>query len=536
MLSFTNRAITPQTLLANTNELVKFTPNEQTNNTLTITQDGKIQVTTRQVIPSQAYEVMSRLGLRLNNPENHDAFAQEKMILIWHCTQLLPYLLERLEHLQAMPKDNLLEYHDLSVRFQGFYQLCNNLSLQIAALNQLINDAEMPQKKNWSIQFKFVQNQLNTDMEKLLASAREFITLITQSRKRLLSAQAQVFDFQMAPQPHLTITTRQMPLNYEIGSLFLANKSFKVEAHFETYRSTWDTPTRFPFSGKICIDISEAGQKLHTSLNLYPSRSYGVVPQAKASNDVRFPQDCATGYLNDLYERSPYGTIPLEPVVLCASFTHLCEHVKTNEMLPFMVTLLDIAQAQNILNVTVYAPYNYSAILGGLGFKPTTEDKAHPTKAEIIEIINTCMDQGSTLPLLAESLNRSTQDGDPILRPFCLDLGLLEYRPVYLTSQRKKTSYAELIGKGVLNRKAYPKGIIPEVHQIPLSISDPQALFMLRQREITGKTTKPTVFYGMESVDYKRLDKDESLKEVAYADPVRALESQFSKMLTLKRK
>ncbi len=536
MLNFAKRQVDVNTLLENTNALVGFTPNRPTNNTLLLNEKGQILVTTREVTDSVFYEMFTRLSL--SPLEKEDSFAQEKMILIWHFSQLLPYLEQRLTTLRDMPKNNLVEYYGYAMHLHGFYQLCNNLILQLDSFNQLMAERENPQKQFWSKQFLWLQQYLSQDLAKAINTAKLFVGQIAHERRRqLTNDEPELTAHTFGPFIHLVANLRSVPIRYAMGQMMFEGHQYRINAHFESFRSAWKSPTRFPFSGKLCINVSEGQIPFHTSLKVYPSWTYGETPEPKPSIAVDFPTDCAHNVLKALYEEKGEGAIALTPVTLRANFSPLCAHTKSYELLPYFVTLVDIAKSQRFSEITVFAPYNYSAVMYAFGFYIANNDKLSPTVHEQMDVVNTCLEQGKKVALMRHEFNRFTagENPDPILRPFCLDMSDIESRPVYLTKFKRKTTYSALLAESqIIDRHVYPKGVFPEVLQIPLSMSGSIPSF-LKQRELTGRATIPAVNVAIKKVDYLALGKNNALADYAYADPEAAQQSGHKKMLTSNR-
>ncbi|MGD9591095.1 MAG: hypothetical protein AB7V32_01075 [Candidatus Berkiella sp.] len=537
MLSFANNVDT-QTLLDNCNSLTKFTPYKESNNSLSVLKDGKIVVSTREITPGEFIALFNRLSLEQPEAfkdERNNAFAQEKMILIWHCSQLLVYLEKRLSQLNSAPKDNLLNYYDAAMNLQGFQQLCHQLFSKLQQLNQLMTDAENPHKKYWSTQFSLSQEILSKDLDDILKLSKRFISNIHDQRVNTLGVQEQGmainvgrFNIDFAP------TTRTVPKKFQVGSVNFAGFVLQVQAHFETYRDTWFSPAQYPFSGRIRVKLGHGLHNLHATMVLYAGRTYGADTELTQTSD-NWSQDCPTTLLNNAYKKNPAGQVLLVPVVLRASFVEICEHVQPIEILPYLTTLVDIAICQHITEIAVLAPYNYSAVMRAFGFYHEKEDEHLPNCEQQMRIINSCFERRENIPFLDQEINRRTEDNKPILRSFHLSLLNISTRPVYLCRDGKKTTYEALLGKnGVIDRQTYPNGIIPEFHQIPLTFT--QHISKLRARELTGRLNKPGINYGMSTVNYKRLDEDKSLREVAFCDLETAQSSQYTRMLTITRK
>jgi hypothetical protein len=185
--------------------------------------------------------------------------------------------------------------------------------------------------------------------------------------------------------------------------------------------------------------------------------------------------------------------------------------------------------------VTVYAPYNQSAIMYALGFYPLPTDKMNPNFEQQKNTVENAYIAGIDVPYLNENLNRRTDTNNPLLRPFCFNTHLLATRPVYATEARIKTTYAKLLSDSSISRYDHgTEGILSEVLQIPLKFTG--ALFALRERETTGRLRKPSVSVDVCSVDYQALEKNAELQNYAFSDTAASVQAQYKKMLTHRKK
>jgi hypothetical protein len=530
MLNFVNNSIDVQTLLSNATELAKFTPNSPTYNALKITAGGKIQVITKETEIDELSESLQRLSL---SDEKMDTFAQEKIILIWHFSQLLPYLQYRLAQLRNMPIDTLRQYHDNSMQLQGFYQLSNNLILQLATFNQLINPIENPRKKFWTLEFNLLQQYLSSDLEQIVTSAQQFMAQIIKQRKEKLTLDTpelqiqQIGPFMIAGQ-----ITRAMPIKYKLGEVKVGAQSYDVKAYFQTYRDTWQTLSKFQFTGKLNISISDAEGALHASLLAFPSWDREPLTEM-SQKELDSAKECTHNKVKTHYGTNPIGAVSFEPVTLRASFTNLCLHVTANAVLPYLITLVGIAKSNSISDVTVYAPYNYSAIMYAYGFYLAHGDVQNPTREEQKNVVEHSFAAGIETPILNTRLNRRDANNSPLLRPFCFSLHGLDTRSIYATEARVKTTFSKLLKESTVHEQD-KCGILPEVLQIPLTFTG--HFNSIREREMTGKLKKPAVIYAMNPVNYQALDNSEELQNYAFADTAASEKSQYKKMLLLKKK
>lgn len=529
MLNFANKSVNIQTLLSNATELAKFTPNGPDHNAIEVTEGANVRVYTKD--NDDFTDLLKVLTL---SDEKYDSFAQEKMILIWHFSQLIPYLQDRLAHIRSMPIDTLRQYHDNSMQFQGFHQLCKNLVLQLDTFNQLINQIENQSKQYWTFQFKLLQQYLSKDLDAVMTCAEQFISQIVEQRKTKLSVMTDELRLHQHGQLILfEAISRPMPRTYPLGTVRVGAQRYEVTAHFQTFRSTWQTPTKFQFTGKLNISLATVDAKVHASLLVHPS--WDKEPLCEISQtQLDQAKDCAHNRLMALYLNNPISAITFEPATLRASFVNLCTHVTGNQVLPYCVTLVSFAKSHNINEVTIYAPYNYSAIMYANGFYSLNKDTELPTKADQQSVIANAFASGQVTPILDRSLNRHAGVNNPLLRPFCFSLNNLESIPVYLTEDRVKTTYAELLNSSTLNEEEGYAGIFPEILQIPLKFTG--AHNSIREREISGKLKKPAVTFQMEQVNYQALDKDNELQNYALTDTQASLLSQNQKMLILKKK
>jgi hypothetical protein len=533
MLSFSNHAVPAETILSNSAKLARFTPDGLTNNALTIVNGDHIEVISRETSVEALSSDLDKLSLK---QERKDSFVQEKKILLWHFSKLLPYLTERLAQLRSMPVESLHQYHDNSMQLQGFYQLCRNLVLQLQTLNQLMTRLENPRKQYWSFEFNLLQASLSQDLARTVASAQNFLTQIADQRKEKLTVTAPRM-LRVGPFVLVAPIAPPIPLKFTLSRLKIANQHYKAKAHLQTFRNTWEMPTRFQFTGKLCIDVFQGETALCPTLDAYPSWDWDLKALTeKPKSKVDFPEDSAHNKLKAQYSKNPVGSIRFEPVVLRASFSHECQHASSGQVLPYFVTLINIAKSHKINDITVYAPYNYSAIMYACGLYVPYTDLQNPTLEEQGRIVEHSQVVGVEVPVMNERVNRYTtaEKKDPLLRPFCMDLSRLESRPVYLTDSNVVTTYAKLLTESTIVDKAHPEGVFPEVLQIPLQFKAPYS--SLRSREIAGKLTRPAICYGMQDVDYEALDRNDELQDFAFAAPSASPQGPSQKMLTLKRK
>lgn len=532
MLNFAPNQIKTNTLLRNSNELAKFTPAGPTNNAIQINAKGIIQVYTKESTIDELSDLLDSLAL---NSDKNTSFAQEKMILIWHFSQLLPYLKHRLDQLRSMPIDTLQQYHDNSMQLQGFYQLCRNSILQLAAFNQLISDLENPQKQYWTSHFNLLQQYLSKDLAKVVTSAQDFISQIISARKNKLTVNVDEIQFhQHGPIIQLVPATRAMPIKYPLGKVRIGEQRYEAKAYFQTYRNTWDKPEHFQFTGKMNISISNGEEEFHAFLLAFPSWD-DEKPTEKDQTELDAATNCAHNKLKTHYIANPTGAIKLEPVTLCASFVNMCPHVTSSKMLPYLVTLVNLAKSNNISDVILFAPYNYSAIMYAYGFYPRHSDKHSPTVDEQKQAVDSSHAIGIEVPFMNQRFNRQTAEGNtPILRAFCFDLSWINSRPVFLTDKNVITTYCTLLKESDSLNPSGNEPILPEILQIPLKFTG--AMFSLKKREMTGKFVRPAVTYGIRTVNYQTLDDNSQLPNYAFSDPVAAKKSFYQKMLTLNKK
>ncbi len=548
MLSFAKVTDT-KTLLANANTLRDFTPFAKTNNTLSVNAFGEIVLSTRPLLPSHAFNPLVKLNIV--SKEQQNSFAQEKMIILWHYSHMLTYLERRLAEISAIPKDSIQEYNEFSAAFQGFAQLCDSLLEQQTRLNRLFQTIEKTSLKQEGILFKALQKALSRDMKVLYAKTTDFIFQVTQRRKELLTTeQVTVMNFMALPNVDDldfddaaggTIVTRvnsfMTPCSYEVGRVSVNGAAYKVEASFIASDYSWETVKLNPFSGKLKVSLVDTDEESHGAFEIYPSwTSYGTAPTPMAINEFVSPDDCAANLLHTRLKNQHPACIPLECVVLKARFYSLCDHVKTHQLLPYFMTLVDIARTQRFAEIRFYAPYDESAILFSYGFRISDDDKAEPTVEQQKTLVQTCFNLAQKVPTFANRYNRQTEGGMPILRAFTLDLHDIGSREVYLTKTQEKKTYAELLGpKGIINKQSYPRGIVPETYKIPLHFDRP--LFkVISDRELTGNTNKPILHLALSKIDYTKLESNKELETYSFSDPSLANESNYKKLPALTRR
>ncbi len=531
MLGFASKQIKVKTLLSNANEVTKFTPEALENNALQLNTNGEIQVSTKAIDDDEIAALSESIqNLTL---EKRESFAQEKMILLWHFSQLLPYLSERLAQLRSMPIDNLHQYHDNSMQFQGFYQLSLNMISQLARFNELFTNLENPQKDQWSIEFKLLQRTLSSDFKRSISSAQQFIKVIAEQRKEKFTAETADIEAQfMHHGLMLREVTRSMPIKYSLGAVKVGEQRHHVQAYFQTLRATWENPEKFQFTGKLILSVLDGNTELCSKLSVFPC--WDTTPlKEKCKTELDSTQNTTYHRVSELYSEYQGGTISFEIASLRAHFSKHCTHVGASQMLPFFVTLVGIAQSHHMSEITVYAPYNQSAIMYSFGFHSLSTDVHSPSLEQQRNTVENAYAMGVEVPYLNINVNR--QEGNaPLLRPFCFDMHLLAITPVYATEARIKTTYAKLLSESSIHAHEESQGILPEVLQVPLKFTG--ALLALRNREITGKLKKPSVAIGVSSVDYKAIETNERLTDYAFSDTTASTQSQYTKMLTLSKR
>ncbi|HRE31751.1 MAG TPA: hypothetical protein PLD88_07255 [Candidatus Berkiella sp.] len=519
MLNFTKN-IDTKTLLLNTTKLAKFTPNNASNNALQILKGNKIQVVTKETSLAEEYD------------ERKNSYAQEKMILAWHFSLLLPYLQERLSELIEMPIDTLHRYHDNSMQLQGFYQLCQNLTTQLINHQKSIHQLENPQKQHWSTGFRLLQNNLSNDLQQIVMTAQNVITQIIKQRKIKLTHEEHGLQIHTAGNfLGIQRVIRTIPLKYPLGAIKVGEQRYEVRAHLQSYRLTWSTPTKFQFTGKLNVSVLDNEQPIHAALLIYPSWDKQPLVEMTLAN-LNAAHDFAHNKFLKQYTENPIGDIRFEPVALRANFERLCSHATSNTIAPYFITLVSIAKSHSIDQITIYAPYHYSSIMYAYGFYSLPTDELLPTQLQQQQAVNHAFAAGIQTPKDPKHFKRANTNNEPLLRPFCFRLNWLGSRPVILTEAKIKTTYAKLLSESTMNERK--EGILPEVLQIPLKFTG--NLFKLNtQREIAGKLKRPTLSYVVEKVDYEALNNDGKLPHYAFSDPEASEQSQYQKMLVLKR-
>lgn len=532
MLSFTHTKVNVDTLLANSNTLTKFNPSGTTNNALQITADGQIKVVSKEDTVEMLVELFGELSVA---NEAKRSFAAEKKILAWHFSQLLPYLQQRLTHLRTLPIDTLRQYHDNSMQLQGFYQLCNNITSQLAAFNQLVTQLENPHKNDWSTRFNLVQQGLSKQLEQVVDNALTFIQQVKKLRKEKLSVNRSLPQLHVVgPLMVIQSVDRAMPLEYSLGVIKISEQRYEAKAHFQTLRSTWDSAEKFQFTGNLKCKLFQGDTAIHAAVVLRPSWNF-IAPTETTEDELN--ADSALETLRAQYLAHPVGAIRFEPCQLRAHFVELCTHVSADEILPYCATIIDIARSHQMQQITVFAPYQHSAIMMACGFRILKSDAHEPTTAQQSNQVEHAFAAGVETPILPRYRRQVAVNNvqKELLRPFSFYLDQIDTTPVYLTESRVKTTYAQLLQKSTITQhEDCEHGLLPEVLQIPLRFTG--AFDALRAREISGRLKRPAVTYAVEPVNYQALDNDQRLQDYAFADPEAAKQSQHQKMLVLKRK
>ncbi|MGE3318748.1 MAG: hypothetical protein AB7I18_05575 [Candidatus Berkiella sp.] len=529
MLDFTNTKVDIGTLLSNSNALAKFDPHK---NRLRLTDDLHIVVISNEENVDHLAQLMSELSF---TQEAEDTFATEKRILIWHFSQLLPFLQERFTHLRNLPIDTLRQYHDNSMQLQGFYQLCNNLSSQLTAFKQIIQQLEKPHEREWSSLFFLVQQGLSKQLTEVFNNFDSFIQQVKRQRKEKLTVDT--LDIQVRAIGPLLVAgpiVRAMPREYSLGIVKIGDIRYEAKAYFQTFKDTWQNPDKFQFTGKLRFRIFQGDDRIHAAVVAYPCRE--LESFTEATLEV-LNMHSTHETLKALYQAHPVGAIKFEPAHLRANFVDLCTHVTANEILPYCATLVDIASSHQMQRVTVFAPYQHSAVMYTCGFRTQTDDPHAPNKEQQKNQVEHAFAAGVETPILTRYRRQVTvgHEQKELLRPFSFNLHEIETAPVYLTESRVKTTYAKLLQRSTITQhEDCEQGLLPEVLQIPLHFTG--VIKSLREREITGRLKRPALTYARQPVDYQTLNKDQELQDYAFADPEAATQSQRRKMLVLKKK
>lgn len=532
MLDFHHK-VSVDILLSNCSVLARFNPQDKNNNAIKLNANGNIEVISKETGLQEIDEITGMLNTLSLTQESRETFATEKKILIWHFSQLIPYLHERLAHLIHLPIDTLRQYHDNSMQLQGFYQLCNNQVLQLSALNESFKIADNVNKHNWSFLFQLLQNSLSNQLENIIADASKLIEQIKIQRKQKLTVNT--FDFNLHVFGPLIIPERierVIPKDYPLGIIKIGEQRYEAKAYFQTFRSTWDTPEKFQFTGKLRFKLFLEAEPMHASVVVYPNWDFQPPTETTESE---LNKESTHQKLKSLYQTHPIGAIKFEPVNLRANFTELCPHVSANELLPYCATIVDIARSHHMQEVTIFAPYQYSVIMYAYGFQIQPNDLHAPSKEQQKIQVEHAFETGIETPILQQYSRQAQQGNQQLLRPFTLKLEQLDTAPVYLTQSRVKTTYAKLLSRSTMTQHDdCEQGLLPEVLQIPLKFTG--ILHSLRLRETTGRLRLPAVTFGVEPVTYQSLDNDAALENYALSDSEAAKQSQHSKMLVLRKK
>lgn len=530
VFDFAKVKVDVETLLSNSSKLAKFDPSAATDNALSLTVDGHIQVINKE---EGVEEITKLVGMLSFDLEYRQFFATEKQILIWHFSQLLPYLEQRWLHLKRLPIDTLRQYHDNSMQLQGFYQLCKNLSSQLSAFNHIIAQSENHHRQDWSSRFSLVQHGLSNKLKEIVDEAIHFIEKIKKERKEKLTIDTPNMNL-LAIGPFIVAqpVVRPIPREYSLGIVKINEIRYEAKAYFQTFRDTWLNPEKYQFTGKLRFRIFQGAQDIHASVLIYPS--WNLSPPTETT-ETELNTVSVHNKLRTLYKDHPCGSIKFEALTLHANFIDIHTHVTANEILPYCATLVDIAKSHNMQEVTIFAPYEYSAVMFAFGFYSQRNDAHAPNREQQLNQVEHAHTAGIETPLLPIYNRQVAGTGEKLLRPFSFNLDEIGKRPVYITESRIQTTYANILTKSTITQHDdCENGLLPEFLQIPNRFTG--VFFSIREREITGRLRRPAVTYGMSPVQYETLNKDHELQDYAFTDPDASKHCKHRQMLTLKRK
>ncbi len=530
MITFKPIDIDKDIVLANANILLDFDPtDEHKNNTLFIGQDGRLVLQNRNLNDDSAEQVAS------DKRTKELSFLQESLVILWQAHHFWALMNKRFNKLKDAPRNDIHQYYQAIMNLNGFYHLCKNFKLQLESFKNHI-DAYHHEKGFRQDQFFALTDQFITrSWAEHTLIAKALLKSIKAYKTELINYNEAILTVPLFGQ---VVLGQISALRYAFGQYNFGGALHKFNVFLEFVENFTSVLKKNPFSAKLKMELAcDTDESVHGAMSLYSSWD-AVSMQPITLNEFNDAKDGSNKKLIEGYEQAGTGMIALvqEPV-LKASFSHICPHMFTHSFVPYFMGLVSAAKQQGFAGLTFYASYGFSAIALAAGF--SSQDEERPTLAEQLKTIDEAMQAGTLIQPQLE-FDKRAPNGAPLLRAFHLKVGQLDKKKVFITNEKKETTYSKLFeDNALIDAKTYPQGIVPEFNQAPLQFSplSKKAPLPVRlaQRERGERFRIPAVSLSLQPVNYELLNSKTELSAYAFADPEVAKQNGFRKQLTLRR-
>ncbi len=530
MITFKPIDIDEDIVLANANILLDFDPtDEHKNNTLFIGQDGLLVLQNRHLNDASAEQVAPDKRIK------ELGFLQESLVLLWQAHHFWALMNKRFNELKDAPINDIHQYHQAIMNLNGFYHLCKNFRLQLENFKNHIDAYHQDKGFRQDLFFALTDQFITKSWADHTLNAKTLLKSIKAYKTELINYKEAILTIPLFGQVALGHVSAH---SFEFGRYNFGGALHKFKVSLEFVENFTDVIKKNPFSAKLKMELAcDTDESVHGSMSLYPSWD-AVSMRPITLDEFNDANDGSNEKLIEGYEQSGTGMIALfkEPT-LKACFSHICPHMFTHSFVPYFMGLVSAAKQQGFAELTFYAPYGFSAIALAAGF--SSQDEERPTLVEQLNTINDAMQAGTLIQPQVE-FDKQAPNGDQLCRAFHLKVGQLDKKKVFITNEKKETTYSKLFeDNALIDAKTYPQGIVPEFNQAPLQFSPlskkaslPERL---AQRERGERFRIPAVSLSLQQVNYELINSKTELSAYAFADPEVAKQNGFRKQLTLRR-
>ncbi len=494
MIQF-NSNLDEQTLLKNTNTLMHFLDTPSSARYLSLNKANEIVV--NQVRSSPRRPMHPRID-----------FPLPKKLLLWHWSQLEPYIRKRFQEIAEIPCTNLQTYYSLNHTMQGLRFLCSQFVSQMQAINRPSVFSKNKRSK-----------QVDMNWEKVKKDADLLLLHMGASQKLKLVQIVDVIDFHFQIDPvngvqgGVTTQPTFMPRNFEVTQRPSNASSITIKANFRVRFDSEPIPTQAHISDYLTFKFFHAANMLPALLSAYPAWvPEGKLYPALLQKDL---QECPFGptqTVSSYFKKQRSGVIGFQRADLIVTMVGIFDRFQSRTLLPFFQCMVELGFVQEFNRIVFYAPNDFSCKARAFGF--FTQDVQRPT---IIEQNNAVIDafvKQKTVALADENFIQEDAQGEALLRPHYFDMTQISQPCVFLTEEKLITSYVELMRTSkLLDDEKNPQGVFPERYQIPF-LPHHFSFAAIKNREITGRLNSRGMAFGSEKLDFNALKDDKALQAV----------------------